>query len=72
MLDGNEDLMYTNTPPRLLVLSNLVGSWKPGIKNYELGKEASSLVSATERMFTFFDIKSQRLSNLFRIEFMLI
>ena len=72
ILDGNEDLIYTNIPPRLLVMSNLMGSWKPGIKNWELGKEGSNLVSVTERMSTFFDIKSQRLSNLFRIEFMLI
>ena len=50
ILDGNEDLMYTNIPPRLLVMSNLMGSWKPGIKNCELGKEGSNLVSATERM----------------------
>ena len=42
-----------------------MGSWKPGIKNCELGKEGSNLVSATERM----SIISQRLSNLFRIEF---
>ena len=53
-------------------MSKLMGSWKPGIKNWELGKEGFNLVSATERMSTFFDIKSQRLSNLFRIEFMLI
>ena len=72
ILDGNEDLIYTNIPPRLLVMSNLMGSWKSGIKNCELGKEGSNLVSVTERMSTFFDIKSQRLSNLFRIEFMLI
>ena len=49
-----------------------MSSWKPGIKNCELGNEGSYLVSATERMSAFFDIKSQRLSNLFRIEFMLI
>ena len=42
-----------------------MGSWKPGIKNCELGKEGSNLVSATERMC----IISERLSNLFRIEF---
>ena len=34
-----------------------MGSWKPGIKNCELGKEGSNLVSATERMSTFLDIK---------------
>ena len=72
ILAGNENLMYTNIPPRLLFMSNPMGSWKPDIKNCELGKEGSNLVSATERMSTFFDIKSQRLSNLFRIEFMLI
>ena len=49
-----------------------MGSWKPGIKNCEFGKEGSNLVSVAERMSTFLDIKSQRLSNLFRIEFMLI
>ena len=49
-----------------------MGSWKPGIKNCELRKEGSNLVSATEKMSTFLDIKSQRLSNLFQIEFMLI
>ena len=43
ILDGNEDLIYTNIPPRLLVMSNLMGSWKPGIKNCELGKEGSNL-----------------------------
>ena len=53
-------------------MSNLTGSSKPGIKHWELGKGRSNLVSATERMSTFLDIKSQRLSNLFRIEFMLI
>ena len=46
-----------------------MGSWKQGIKNCELGKEESNLVSATERMSTFLDIISQRLPNLFRIEF---
>ena len=64
--------MYTNILPRLLVMSNLVALWKPGIENWELGKEGSNLVSATEKMSTFFDIKSKRLLNLFRIEFMLI
>ena len=49
-----------------------MGSWKPGIRNCELGKEGPNLVSATERMSKFFDIKSQRLSNLFRVEFILI
>ena len=49
-----------------------MGSWKPGIKNCEFGKEGSNLVSVAERMSTFLDIKSQRLSNLFGIEFMLI
>ena len=49
-----------------------MGSWKPGIKDCKLGKERSNLVSATERMSTFLDIKSQRLSNLLRIEIMLI
>ena len=27
-----------------------MGSWKPGIKTCELGKEGSNLVSVTERM----------------------
>ena len=49
-----------------------MGSWKQGIKNCELGKNGSNLVSSTERMSKFFDIESQSLSNLFRIEFMLI
>ena len=49
-----------------------MGSWKQGIKNCELGKEWSNLVSPTERMSTFLDMKSQGLSNLFRAEFMLI
>ena len=49
-----------------------MGSWKPGIKNCELGKGGSNLVSDTERMSTCLNIKSQRLSNSFWIEFMLI
>ena len=49
-----------------------MGWWKPGIKNCEFGKEGSNLVSDTERMSIFLDIISQSLSNLFRIEFMLI
>ena len=49
-----------------------MGSWKPGIKSCELRKEGSNLVSATEKMSTFLDIKSQKLSSLFQIEFMLI
>ena len=49
-----------------------MGSWKPGIKNCELGKEGSNLVAATERMSTFLDIKSQKLSNLFWIKVRLI
>ena len=52
----------------MLVMSNLMGA---GIKNFELGKEGSHLVSASERMPTFLDIKLQRLTNLFRIEIML-
>ena len=48
-----------------------MGSWKPSIKNCGLGKDGSNLVAATERMSIILDIKSQRLSNLFRIEFML-
>ena len=53
-------------------MPNLMGSCKPGIENCELGKEGSNFVSATEGMSTFFNIKPQRLSNLFWIEFMLI
>ena len=53
-------------------MPNLMGSCKPGIENCKLGKEGSNFVSATERMSTFFNIKLQRLSNLFWIEFMLI
>ena len=45
---------------------------KTRYSNCELGKEGSNLVSVTERMSSFFDIKSQRLSNLFQIEFMVI
>ena len=53
-------------------MSNLMGSRKPGIKNCELGKDGFNLVLETERMSTFWDIKSQRLSNLFRIQLMMI
>ena len=49
-----------------------MASWKLGNKNCESGKEGSNLVSDTERMSAILGIKSQRLSNLFRIEFMLM
>ena len=42
-----------------------MGSRKPGIKDFELENKGSNLVSATERMSTFLDLKSQKLSNLF-------
>ena len=42
-------------------MSDLMGSWKTGIKNCELGKEGCNLVSNTERMSAFLDIKPQRL-----------
>ena len=37
-----------------------MGSWKPDIKNCELGKEGSNLVSAAKKMSTFLDIKSSK------------
>lgn len=48
-----------------------MGSRKPGIKDFELENKGSNFVSATERMSTFLGIKSQRLSNLFWIEYIL-
>ena len=49
-----------------------MGSWETGNESCKLGKEGSNLVSATERSSTYLFVKSQRLSNLFRIVFMLI
>ena len=51
----------------MLVMSNFMGSWKPGIKICELGKEISNFVSFTEGISTFLDIKLQRLSNSFHV-----
>ena len=44
-------------------MSNLVASWKPGIKNCKLGKEGPNLVSTTERM------SKERLLQLFILKF---
>ena len=45
--------MQTSIPACLQVMRNLMGSRTSGIKNFELGKQGSNLVSATKTMSNF-------------------
>ncbi len=65
-------LIYTSKPPLFDETSNLIGCPKPFLMNWPLWNDISSFVSATISMSTLLLIISEKPSNLFRIEFILI
>ena len=68
-LAGTDPLTWTSKPPLRLSLSIWKRWWKPGIKNYVVGKDESTLVSATIKVLTFSEIKQDIFLNLFQTEF---
>ena len=68
VLTGKLDLVYINNSALFLLISNRNGSWKPLVKNWLIGMEPSSLVTAIVTMLNLSAKRLQRFSNLFLIE----
>ena len=64
-----DTLSKSNKPPLFAAASNQNGLWKPGMKNCAVGREVSSLVSATIKMSTCSKIKFVKPETLLRSKF---